>query len=93
MAAGPDTQNRNESFPSRSTRRYDGRLLHCGGANRSDELRVLFYLTFRAADGGQVGGEDGGRRATANRAAGRAVGNPASNPRGNLLHCCSLVMA
>ena len=28
---------------------YDGRLLHCGGANRSDELRVLFYLTFRAA--------------------------------------------
>ena len=48
-----------------ATRRYDGRLLHCGGANRSDELRVLFYLTFRAADGGQVGGEDGGRRATA----------------------------
>ena len=45
---------------------YDGRLLHCGGANRSDELRVLFYLTFRAADGGgQVGREEGGRRATA----------------------------
>jgi hypothetical protein len=49
-----------------STRRYDGRLLHCGGANRSDELRVLFYLTFRAADGGQAGREDGERpRATA----------------------------
>ena len=49
-----------------ATRRYDGRLLHCGGANRSDELRVLFYLTFRAAGGGQAGGapEDGGRRAT-----------------------------
>ena len=45
--------------------RYDGRLLHCGGANRSDELRVLFYLTFRAADGGQLAGEEGGRRATA----------------------------
>ena len=46
--------------------RYDGRLLHCGGANRSDELRVLLYLTFRAADGGgQVGREEGGRRATA----------------------------
>ena len=48
---------------------YDGRLLHCGGANRSDELRVLFYLTFRAADGGQAmgqaGREEGGRRATA----------------------------
>ena len=63
--ARPDTQRRNWSFPFWSTRRYDGRLLHCGGANRSDELRVLFYLTFRAADGGQVGGEDGGRRATA----------------------------
>ena len=45
---------------------YDGRLLHCGGANRSDELRVLLYLTFRAADGGgQVEREEGGRRATA----------------------------
>ena len=30
--------------------RYDGRLLHCGTANDSDELRVLFYVTFRHAD-------------------------------------------
>ena len=29
---------------------YDGRLLHCGGANRSDQLRMLFYVTFRHAD-------------------------------------------
>jgi hypothetical protein len=28
---------------------YDGRLLHCGGANRSDKLRILFYVTFRHA--------------------------------------------
>ena len=28
---------------------YDGRLLHCGGANRSDRLRMLFYVTVRAA--------------------------------------------
>ena len=31
---------------------YDGRLLHCGGANRSDRRRLLFYLTFRSADAG-----------------------------------------
>ena len=30
---------------------YDGRLLHCGGANRSDKARVLFYVTFRAGGG------------------------------------------
>ena len=32
---------------------YDGRLLHCGGANRSTERRVLFYITLRkhGADG------------------------------------------
>ena len=29
---------------------YDGRLLHCGGANKSDKLRVLFYVTWRCAD-------------------------------------------
>lgn len=29
---------------------YDGRLLHAGGANDSDEVRVLFYLTFKRAD-------------------------------------------
>ncbi len=27
---------------------YDGRLLHCGGANRADRPRALFYVTFRA---------------------------------------------
>ena len=37
---------------------YDGRLLHCGGANRSDELRILFYLTFRAATDDGVGGAE-----------------------------------
>ena len=26
---------------------YDGRLLHCGTAHQGDELRVLFYVTFR----------------------------------------------
>uniref|UniRef100_A0A7S3B7L4 Uncharacterized protein n=1 Tax=Haptolina ericina TaxID=156174 RepID=A0A7S3B7L4_9EUKA len=44
---------------------YDGRLLHCGGANRSDELRVLFYLTFRSTSSGvgddELGDEGGGR--------------------------------
>ena len=32
---------------------YDGRLLHCGGANRADGPRVLLYVTFQseAADG------------------------------------------
>ena len=30
---------------------YDSRLLHCGGANRSEKERVLFYVTFRAEDG------------------------------------------
>jgi len=39
---------------------YDGRLLHCGGANRSDQLRVLFYVTFRAAEGGGALGDEGG---------------------------------
>ena len=27
---------------------YDGRLLHCGGANRSDKRRILMYVTFRS---------------------------------------------
>ena len=31
---------------------YDGRLLHCGGANRADRPRALLYVTFRAAAGG-----------------------------------------
>jgi len=26
---------------------YDGRVLHCSSANRSDKLRVVFYVTFR----------------------------------------------
>ena len=42
---------------------YDGRLLHCGGANRADVPRVLFYLTFRnpiaAGERGGGGGKDG----------------------------------
>ena len=37
---------------------YDGRLLHCGGANRSDALRILFYLTLRAATDDGVGGAE-----------------------------------
>ena len=28
---------------------YDGRLRHCGSANRGDSLRVLFYVTLRHA--------------------------------------------
>lgn len=39
---------------------YDGRVLHCGGPNTSDELRVMFYLTFRrgAADGQELGNDE-----------------------------------
>ena len=33
---------------------YDGRLLHCGGANRAGRPRILFYVTFRAADATEV---------------------------------------
>jgi len=29
---------------------YDGRLLHCGGANRADRPRALLYVTFRAVE-------------------------------------------
>ena len=38
---------------------YDGRTLHCGGANRSDRRRLLLYLTFRRA-GADEDGESGG---------------------------------
>lgn len=38
---------------------YDGRLLHCGGANRSGKHRVLLYVTFRAADAAEAGGGAG----------------------------------
>jgi hypothetical protein len=34
---------------------YDGRMLHCGGANRSDKRRILFYLTFRSRKGRENG--------------------------------------
>jgi len=39
---------------------YDGRVLHCGGPNRSDELRILFYLTFRrrGADGEELANDE-----------------------------------
>merc|ERR1712196_690078 len=39
---------------------YDSRLLHAGGANLSDELRALFYVTFRhpEADAVALGNED-----------------------------------
>ena len=40
---------------------YDGRLLHCGGANRSDRPRALFYLTFRSRRGHR---DDGGAKTT-----------------------------
>ena len=30
---------------------YDGRLLHCGGANDSRKRRVLFYFSFKASAG------------------------------------------
>ena len=33
---------------------YDGRLLHCGGANRSNKLRMLFYLTLRCEDAAEL---------------------------------------
>ena len=50
---------------------YDGRLLHCGGANRSDRLRVLFYLTVRHADA--VGQDMSGDGAAAAAAEGSSV--------------------
>jgi hypothetical protein len=39
---------------------YDGRVLHCGGPNTSDELRVMFYLTFRrnGADGQELANDE-----------------------------------
>ena len=40
---------------------YDGRTLHCGGANRSDRRRLLLYLTFRRTDEGEDG-ESSSRR-------------------------------
>ena len=46
---------------------YDGRILHCGGANTAeadedgDGLRVLFYTTFRHAGAGEAQGNPGAR--------------------------------
>eukprot|EP00967_Tisochrysis_lutea_P089089 scaffold126678_cov31-Tisochrysis_lutea.AAC.4 len=39
---------------------YDGRILHCGGPNSSQEMRVMFYLTFRCAtaDGDELANEE-----------------------------------
>ena len=39
---------------------YDGRLLHCGGANRSGERRLQFYLTLRRPPSDAGDTEEGG---------------------------------
>ena len=47
---------------------YDGRILHCGGANNAtpggeegDGMRVLFYMTFRHADAADAVANPGAR--------------------------------
>lgn len=49
-------------LPKGSCGVYDSRLLHCGGANRSDTSRALFYFSFKNPTMGTVGNPGSIRR-------------------------------